>query len=198
MVSNIYLSLIYVFYCWTYLICRNKRPGCLISRNNKKFPKSIGFVYSPLWKITHQKPWVLCTSPLWKHHPSKPIGFVYSPLWKITHQSPSVLCSPPFEKSLFLVGAYFGKYGLCRSLDCFPTVYKVKNSFSLKNACTSWLMHLKDLPFSSWCWTPSTTITYEYSINIINTTRTSTVKKKKKKVCATNNNETMKLPEKET
>ena len=53
---------------------------------------------------------------------------MYSPLWKITHQNPSVLCTPPFEtspikahrfhvlpppfgKSLFLVGAYFGKYG---------------------------------------------------------------------------------------
>ena len=52
------------------------------------------------------------------------MAFVYSPLWKITHQSPSVLCTPPFEKSLFLVGAYFwvgvyigvgvyfGKYGV--------------------------------------------------------------------------------------
>ena len=35
-----------------------------------------------------------------------------------THQNPSVLCTPPFEKSLFLVGAffgvgvYFGKYGM--------------------------------------------------------------------------------------
>ena len=33
---------------------------------------------------------------------------MYSPLWKITHQNPLVLCTPPFEKSLFLVGAYFG------------------------------------------------------------------------------------------
>ena len=62
--------------------------------------KPIGFVYSPLWKITHQSPSVLCTPPL----------------WKITHQKPSVLCTPPFEKSLFFVGAYFwvgvyfGKY----------------------------------------------------------------------------------------
>ena len=120
--------------CKIYRICRNKRPGRLIFRSNKKtfqnpsvlctpsFEKSlipthqfcvlpplkyhpsqpIGFVYSPLWKITHQKP----------------IGFVYSPLWKITHQKPSVSCTPPFEKSLFLVGAYFGvgvyfgKYGM--------------------------------------------------------------------------------------
>ena len=105
--------------------------------------KPIGFVYSPLWKITHQKPSVLCTPPFekspikahWfcvlpplKNHPSKPIGFMYSPLWKITHQSPSVLYTPPFEKSpikahrfcvlppleksLFLVGVYFGKYGI--------------------------------------------------------------------------------------
>ena len=46
--------------------------------------------------------------PPLKNHPSKAIGFVYSPLWKITHQNSSVLCSPPFEKSLFLMGAYFG------------------------------------------------------------------------------------------
>ena len=56
-------------------------------------------MYSPLWKITHQKPSVLCTPPFEKSlikthrfcvlpplktHPSNPIGFVYSPLWKIT------------------------------------------------------------------------------------------------------------------
>ena len=45
--------------------------------------KPIGFMYSPLWKITHQSPSVLCTPPF-ENHPSKPIGFVYSPLWKIT------------------------------------------------------------------------------------------------------------------
>ena len=37
-------------------IDRNKRPGCLIFRKNKETfqnrPKAIGFVYSPLWKIT--------------------------------------------------------------------------------------------------------------------------------------------------
>ena len=56
-------------------------------------------MYSPLWKITHLNPSVLCTPPFekssikahWfyvlpplKNHPSKPIGFMYSPLWKIT------------------------------------------------------------------------------------------------------------------
>ena len=29
-------------------------------------PKAIGFVYSPLWKITHQDPSVLCTPPFEK------------------------------------------------------------------------------------------------------------------------------------
>ena len=73
----------------SYHICRNRRLGRLIFRSHKKHSK------------THQNP----------------IGFVYSSLWKITHQKPSVLCTPPFEKSLFLVGAYFGvsvsfgKYG---------------------------------------------------------------------------------------
>ena len=71
-------------------------------------------MYSPLWKVTHEKPSVLCTPPCekspikthrfyvlppLKNHPSKPVGFVYSPLWKVTHHSPSVLCTPPFEKS---------------------------------------------------------------------------------------------------
>ena len=71
------------------LIRRNKRPGCLISRGNKENSK------------THQSPSVLRTPPL----------------WKIIRPSPSVLCTPPFEKSLFLVGIYFGlgvyfdKYG---------------------------------------------------------------------------------------
>ena len=71
----------------TYYTCRNKRPGCLIFWSNKKtfqnfflcksvlctppFEKSpikaIGFMYSPLWKITHQKPSVLCTPPLKNH-----------------------------------------------------------------------------------------------------------------------------------
>ena len=40
-------------------------------------------MYSPLWRITHQNPSVLCTSPL----------------WKITHQTPLVSCTPPFEES---------------------------------------------------------------------------------------------------
>ena len=70
-----------------YRICRNKGPGSLIFRSNKKTFQNptnpIGFMYSP---------------PL-KNHPSQPIGFMYSPLWKITHQSSSVLCTPPFEKS---------------------------------------------------------------------------------------------------
>ena len=40
----------------------------------------------------------------------KPRRFCVAPLppWKTTHQNPSVLCTPPFEKSLFLLGAYFG------------------------------------------------------------------------------------------
>ena len=95
---------------YTNRVCENKRPGRLIFRSNKKFPKLIKthqfcvlpppfekspikthrfcvlpppfekspiktrrFMYSPLWKITHQKP----------------IGFVYSPLWKSEiHQDP--------------------------------------------------------------------------------------------------------------
>ena len=110
-------------------------------------------MYSPLWKITHQNPSVLCTPPFekspitvhrfcvlppLKNHPSKPIGFVYSPLWKITHHSPSVLCTPPlwkithqkpsvlcippFEKSLFLVGIYFGV-----GVYLANTVFEIKN-----------------------------------------------------------------------
>ena len=101
-------------------ICRNKRPGRLIYGNNKKNsktnrfcalpplknhpPKAIGFMYSPLWKITHQNPSVSCTLPL----------------WKITHQKPSVLC--PFEKALFWVSAHFDKYGkleFCQAYSVF-------------------------------------------------------------------------------
>ena len=70
-------------------ICQNKRPGRSIFRINKKHGKThqnpsvlcifqrgdplknrlsepIGFMYSPLWKITHQKPSVLCTPPFEK------------------------------------------------------------------------------------------------------------------------------------
>ena len=113
-------------YDWHHIF-RNKRPERLTFRSNKKIfqnpSKPIGFVYSPLWKITHQSPSVLCTPPF-ENHPSKPIGFVYTPLWKITLQNPSVLCTPPCEKSLFLVGdyyglgVYFGKYGIL----LWPTV----------------------------------------------------------------------------
>ena len=169
-VSNIYLSLIYVFYCWIYLICRNKRPGRLTFRNNKNFSETHHspsvLCTPPCEKITHQKPIGFVYSLPLKNHPSKPIGFVYSPLWKITLFS----------------GRSFRQIRYVPFTWLFPTVYRVKNSFSLKNACTSWLMHLKDLPFISWCWTPSTTITYEYSLNIINMTRTSTVKKEKKSI----------------
>ena len=85
-------------------IYRNKRPGRLIFKSNKKTfqnsSKPIGFMYSPLWKITPPKAigFVYSPPPL-KNHLSKPIGFVYSPLWKVTHQNPSVSCTPPFEKS---------------------------------------------------------------------------------------------------
>ena len=68
-----------------YHICRNKRPGRLIFRCNKKHFE--------------------------------------------THQSPSVLCTPPFEKSLFLVGVYFGQYG--RSVWTIWTLYTVFN-FSIQ------------------------------------------------------------------
>ena len=114
-------------------------PGCLFFRSIKKNSKAhqdpIGFVYSPLWKITHQSPSVLCTPPFekspitthrfcvlppLKNHPSNPIGFVYSPLWK----------------SLFLVGAYFGvgvyfgKYGaVCTSdVKCGVRLEIVQNN----------------------------------------------------------------------
>ena len=66
-----------------HIICRNKRPGRLIFRSNKKHSKSHRF----------------CVLPPLKTHPPEAIGFVYSPLWKLTHQKPSVLCTPPFEKS---------------------------------------------------------------------------------------------------
>ena len=62
--------------------------------------RAIGFVYSPLWKITHQSPWVLCTPP-----------FEKSPI-----KSHRFYVLPPL-KNHFLVGAYFGvgvysgKYG---------------------------------------------------------------------------------------
>ena len=65
-----------------YRICRNKRPGRLIFRSKKNIPKPIqihrfcvlpalrnhlskhiGFVYSPLWKITYRNTSVLCTPP---------------------------------------------------------------------------------------------------------------------------------------
>ena len=69
---------------------------CVLPPLKNHSSKIIGFVYSPLWKITHQSPSVLSTPPL----------------EKITHQNSSVLCTPPFEKSLSLVGVYFGKDGL--------------------------------------------------------------------------------------
>ena len=81
----------------------------------KKISNPISFVYPP---------------PPLKNHPSKPISFVYPPLWKITHQKPSVLCTPPFEKSLFLVGAYFGvgvyfgKYGIQNDEKMFYKIIK--------------------------------------------------------------------------
>ena len=95
-----------------YAVSAKINARALNFQKQEKIPKPIGFVYSPLWKITHQDTSVLCTPPFVKNHPSEAIGFVYSPLWKISHQKPSVLCTPPCEKLLFLVGAWFGKYGL--------------------------------------------------------------------------------------
>ena len=65
---------------------------------------------------------------------------MYSPLWKIPHQKPSVLCTPPFEKSLFLVGAYFGKYSRYFSLrhtilQLYWNVRKEKWNFFVHLVC---------------------------------------------------------------
>ena len=81
-----------------YLICRNKCPDAQFSETIKKISKPTK---------THR----FYVLPSLKNDPSKLIGFMYSPLWKITHQKSSVLCTPPFEKSLFLVSVYLGKYG---------------------------------------------------------------------------------------
>ena len=70
---------------WINVFAEINAPGLLIFRSNKKTFRNpstpIGFVYSPLWKITHQNPSVLCTplfekSPIRTHrfhvlHPSK-------------------------------------------------------------------------------------------------------------------------------
>ena len=95
-------------------------------------------MYSPLWKITHPNPSVLCTPPFekspikshgfcvvppLKNHPSKPIGFVYSPLCKITHQNPSVLCTPPLKKSLFFDGRLFRDGRLFWQIRYWPLWY---------------------------------------------------------------------------
>ena len=80
-----------------YSICRNKRPGSLIFRSNIKIPKTIkshrfcvlpplknhpstpiGLVCSPLWKITHQHPLVLCPPPF-KNSPIKSHWFCVLP-----------------------------------------------------------------------------------------------------------------------
>ena len=98
----------------TYRNYRNKRPGRLICRSNKKAFKNhrfcvlpplknhplkvIGFVCSPFEK-SPIKSHRFCVLPPLKNHPSKAIGFVYSPLCKVIHQKPLVLCTPPFEKS---------------------------------------------------------------------------------------------------
>ena len=70
----------------TYRTCRNKRPGRSIFRINQKNSEThqtpIGFVYSPLWKITHQKPSVLCTPPFEKS-PIKSHRFCVLPPLKI-------------------------------------------------------------------------------------------------------------------
>ena len=42
-------------------------PGAQFLEAIKNIPKAIGFVYSPLWKITYQDPSVLCT-PLFENH----------------------------------------------------------------------------------------------------------------------------------
>ena len=70
--------------------------------------KPIGFMYSPLWKITHQTPSVLCTPPPpLKNHPSKLIGFAYSPLWKLT----------VFDGRLFSGWAFFRQIWYIRRLN---------------------------------------------------------------------------------
>ena len=136
-------------YCfrYNYRICRNKRPRRLISRNNRETfqnpPNPIGFVYSPLWKITHQNPLVLCTPPFenspikarWfcvlpplKNHPSEPIGFMYSPLWKITHQKPSVLCTPPLKNHSFWWALISGWAFILANTICFLSTQFYENA----------------------------------------------------------------------
>ena len=100
-----------------YRICRNKRPGRLILRSNKKVLEAIGFVYSPLWKITHQKPSVWCTPPFekspikthrfcvlppLKNHPSKARRFcVLPPLKNHPSKARRFCVLPPLKITVF-------------------------------------------------------------------------------------------------
>ena len=116
---------------------------CVLPPLKNHPPKAIGFVYSPLWKLAHQNPSVLCTPPFensptkthrfcvlspMKNHPPKVIGFMYSPLWKLAHQSPLVSCTrvslwklTVFGRRVFGVGVYFGKYGMFSKVKTYDS-----------------------------------------------------------------------------
>ena len=84
--------------------------------------KPIGSMYSPLWKVTHRSPSVLCTPPFekspivahrfcvlppLKNHPSKAHRFCVLPPLKNHPSKPIGFVYSPLWKALFLVGAYF-------------------------------------------------------------------------------------------
>ena len=66
-----------------YRICRNKCPGRLIFRDNKKIfqnpSKAIGFVYFLLWKTSPSKSHRFHVLPPLKNHPNKPHRFCVLP-----------------------------------------------------------------------------------------------------------------------
>ena len=77
-----------------YRVCRNKRPGRLIFRSNKKtFQSPLVLRTPPLWKITQHNPLVLCTPPCEK------ITFLVG--------------------AYFGVGVYFGKYSIHYNQYCY-------------------------------------------------------------------------------
>ena len=105
-------------------ICRNKRPGRLIFRNNKKISKPIK---------SHR----FCVLPPLENPPSQAIGFV----------------SSPFEKSLFLVGAYFevgaycGKYGVITKITNDSNTYEKNQT---QSRWSKWQSMNKNVLSRSW------------------------------------------------
>ena len=97
----------------------NSHRFCVLPPLKNHPSTAIGFVYSPLWKITHQQPSVLCTPPFEKS-PIKSHRFrVLPPLKNYPIKSHRFRVLPPLKNHWFWWALFLGGALISANMACY-------------------------------------------------------------------------------